>query len=223
MPTTSVQDKVKRNSKRKIALLGDSIFDNESYVLPGKAVIDQINQLHKNDWSAELLAVDGATTIDVPSQCLQVNEDITHIVVSIGGNDALNHIGVFEEAVSSVFEGMQYLWEIKDQFQKSYHEMLAHLVSLDKKITLCSIYNTCPGIEVPLLTALSVFNDVIFYEAFKLGAPVFDFRQTFNSPSDYSSISPIEPSETGGMKIAKAISSLMETHDFSINNTVIYC
>jgi hypothetical protein len=64
MTTTSVQDQVKRNSIRRIALLGDSIFDNEPYVLPGKAVIDQINQLNKNDWSAELLAVDGATTRD---------------------------------------------------------------------------------------------------------------------------------------------------------------
>ncbi len=222
MSNTLIQDRVQYNKEIRVALMGDSIFDNESYVLPDKAVIDYINELDNRNWSAELLAVDGATTADVPRQCLQVNEDITHLVISIGGNNALGYVGVFGEKVSSVYQGVQYLSAIKERFQKSYQDMLADLLSLDKKIALCTIYNTCPEVEVPLLTALSVFNDVIFCEAFKLGVPVLDFRLTFNSPSDYSSISPIEPSETGGLKIAKVMSSLMETHDFSSNNSVIY-
>ena len=222
MANTSIQDKGKRNNERKVALMGDSIFDNKPYVSPGTAVIDQIILLNKDNWNAELLAVDGATAKDVPNQCLGVNEDITHLVISIGGNNALGYIGVFEKTVSSVYEGMQSLSEIKSQFQKAYQEMLADILALDKKIALCTIYNTCPGVEVPLLTALSVFNDIIFHEAFKLGVPVLDFRQTFNSPSDYSSISPIEPSETGGIKIAKVLQNLMESHDFSTKRSVIY-
>lgn len=215
-------NKLRGSQERKVALLGDSIFDNESYVLPGKAVIDQTDMLEKDGWSAKLLAVDGAITEDVPVQCLEVTNDITHLIVSVGGNDALGYVGIFEEAVSSVYEGMQYLTEIRNQFQVSYQKMLAEVCSFDRKFALCTIYNTSPGVEVPLLTALSVFNDVIFYEAFKLGFPVLDFRQTCNSPSDYSSISPIEPSEIGGMKIANAIKRLMEKHDFSTNQSSIY-
>ncbi len=79
MTNISTQDQVACESKRRIALLGDSIFDNEPYVLPGKAVIDQINELDNRNWSAELLAVDGATTADVPGQCLQVNDDVNVI------------------------------------------------------------------------------------------------------------------------------------------------
>ncbi|MFT5700926.1 MAG: hypothetical protein ACI8ZB_003811 [Desulforhopalus sp.] len=224
MPNGLIQekDKNKCNTERKVALLGDSIFDNESYVLPGEAVIDQVNLLDKVGWSAELLAVDGAVTKDVSSQCERVTEDMTHIVVSIGGNNALGYISVFEKNISSVYEGMQVLAAIKDQFQKSYQEMLKEVVSLDMNLVLCTIYNTCPGVEIPLLTALSVFNDVIFHEAFKLGVPVLDFRQTFNNPSDYSSVSPIEPSEAGGVKIAKVLQNLMELHDFSTKRSVVY-
>lgn len=222
MLNMTLENKIKSKKENRVALLGDSIFDNEPYVSPGEAVIDHINQLNKNGWNAELLAVDGAVTKDVSTQCQEVDADVTHLVISIGGNNALSYVGIFDEKVSTVYQGVQYLSAIKERFQKSYQEMLADILSLDKKIALCTIYNTCPGVEVPLLTALSVFNDVIFQEAFKLGVPVLDFRQTFNSPSDYSAISPIEPSETGGMKTAKAIKSLMETHDFSSNNSVIY-
>lgn len=218
--------KIGRNRKakkvKKVALFGDSIFDNESYVLPGGAVIDQVNLLDKVGWSAELLAVDGAVTKDVSSQCDRVTEDMTHIVVSIGGNNALGYISIFEENVSSVYEGMQVLAAIKDQFQKSYQEMLKKVVSLDMNLVLCTIYNTCPGVDIPLLTALSVFNDVIFYEAFKLGVPVLDFRQIFSRPDDYSSLSPIEPSEIGGKKIAEILKQLIETHDFSSRRSLIY-
>ncbi|SHO49215.1 SGNH/GDSL hydrolase family protein [Desulfopila aestuarii] len=222
MQNMAFEKKAEIKTVNRVALLGDSIFDNEQYVLPGEAVIDQINLLDRASWNAELLAVDGAVLKDVSTQCQKVDEKINHVIVSIGGNNALGYISIFEETVSSVYEGMQYLSEIKYEFQKSYQEMLAEVVSLDKKVALCTIYNTCPGVEVPLLTALSVFNDVIFYEAFKLGFPVLDFRHTCNSPSDYSSISPIEPSETGGLKIAKVIKNLMEKRDFSICKSVIY-
>jgi hypothetical protein len=222
MQKTVKVNKLSKSKENKIALLGDSIFDNGCYVFPGTAVIDHINQLEKKGWTAELLAVDGAITKDTPSQFLKINDEISHLVISIGGNDALGYVGVFEEAVSSVYEGMQYLTVIRDQFEVSYKGMLAQVTALNKKFALCTIYNTCPGVELPLLTALSVFNDVIFKEAFKLGVPVLDFRQTFTDPTDYSTVSPIEPSETGGKKIAKVLKLLMEMHDFSDERSVIY-
>jgi hypothetical protein len=216
------KDNRERISK-KVALLGDSIFDNEPYVEPGEAVINKVNMLNGVGWSAELLAVDGAITKDVWNQCRQVADDTTHLIVSTGGNDALSCIGVFGKSVSTIDEAMQVFAILKEQFRKSYQEMLGELLLLKRNLTLCTIYDSCPGVESSLLSALSFFNDVIFTAAFKLGLPVIDFRQIFSHPNDYSSVSPIESSEIGGEKIAQVLKQVMESHDFSKGQSVVYC
>lgn len=208
--------------ERKVALLGDSIFDNEVYVARGESVIEQIGKIEKKDWHAELLASDGAITRDIAQQCTQVGEDITHIFVSCGGNDALGYINVFEEQCSSMLGAMHRLTEIKNYFQHSYQEMLDSIIKLNRKLVICTIYDSSPDIEEELLTALTIFNDTIFKEAFKLGVPVIDLRLIFDQTTDYSSVSPIEPSEIGGWKIAKAIAYVVESHDFNTKNSVIY-
>lgn len=208
--------------EKKVALLGDSIFDNEVYVARGESVIEQIGKINKKDWHAELLALDGAITRDVSQQCAQVDQDITHIFVSCGGNDALGYINVFEEKCSSMIQAMHRLTEIKIHFQECYQDMLVSILKLNKKISVCTIYDSSPEIEEELLTALTIFNDIIFKEAFKLGLPVIDLRLIFDQPEDYSSVSPIEPSEIGGRKIAKAIAYVVENHDFNTKNSVVY-
>lgn len=222
MQSKIIDQSAECNSEKKVALLGDSILDNASYVSSGMAVIDHVNGLDRKGWSAELLAVDGAITKDVSSQCRNIRKDTTHLVVSAGGNDALGYLSVFEENVSSVYEGMQFLEEIKNNFHISYKTMLEDLVSLNKSVVICSIYNSFPKVDTPLLAALSLFNDVIFHEAFLYGFPVLDFRHTFINPRDYSSESPIEPSEVGGGKIAHALKGLIESHDFSIAKSSVY-
>ena len=53
---------------KHVVLLGDSIFDNASYV-PGKQpVIDQLRGQLPTSWEATLLAVDGDVTKDVLKQ-----------------------------------------------------------------------------------------------------------------------------------------------------------
>ena len=73
-----------------IDLLGDSIYDNQSYVEQGDSVIDQISAI--SPVHVALHAVDGHTTTD----CRLVLEDLgndpkptTGACISIGGNDAL--------------------------------------------------------------------------------------------------------------------------------------
>ena len=74
-----------------VILLGDSIFDNAPYV-PGKPpVVEQLQSLLPGGWEATLLAVDGHVTNDVPGQLARLPEDSTHLVVSVGGNDALQN------------------------------------------------------------------------------------------------------------------------------------
>ena len=77
-------------------LVGDSMFDNASYVPGELPVIDQLRGFLPKDWRATLLAVDGDITADVANQLRNLPNDATHIVVSSGGNDALfaNAFGV---------------------------------------------------------------------------------------------------------------------------------
>ena len=84
-----------------IALLGDSIFDNAPYTEGGPAVIDHLRAILPSGHSADLLAVDGAIIQDVGTQLQRLNPHHTHLVLSIGGNDALQNAGILELAVTS--------------------------------------------------------------------------------------------------------------------------
>jgi hypothetical protein len=77
-----------------IVLLGDSIFDNSPYTAGGPDVISQVRQLLPEDWRASLLAVDGAMTKDVAFQLRRLPQDASHLVLSVGGNDALTSSSV---------------------------------------------------------------------------------------------------------------------------------
>ena len=70
--------------------------------------------------------------------------------------------------------------------------------------------------------ALSLFNDVIVRELAVARVPILDLRPICNAPEDYSSISPIEPSEIGGGKIARALRDVLLQHDFATDKPVIY-
>ena len=69
---------------------------------------------------------------------------------------------------------------------------------------------------------MSIFNDVILREGIRLGLPFLDLRLICDEKSDYSELSPIEPSEAGGAKIAEAIKRVVMGHDFSQRESVVY-
>ena len=85
-----------------VVLIGDSIFDNSRYTEEGPDVVSQVRGLLPPGWEATLLAVDGATTDDVARQIRGLPEQATHLVLSVGGNNALKHIGILETSVSSM-------------------------------------------------------------------------------------------------------------------------
>jgi len=53
-----------------------------------------------------------------------------------------------------------------------------------------------------------MFNDVILRAAFHWRLPVIDLRLICSEPSDYAN--PIEPSGSGGAKIARAIAATLD-------------
>ena len=65
-----------------------------------------------------------------------------------------------------------------------------------------------------------VFNDTIMREVFAHGLPLVDLRLIFNDDSDYAN--DVEPSVKGGAKIARVITELVTTHDFTRRRSEIY-
>ena len=79
-----------------IALLGDSIFDNSSYTGGEPDVVTHLRALLPTGARATLLAVDGSITQSLTEQVRRVPADATHLVVSIGGNDALQYLDLLD-------------------------------------------------------------------------------------------------------------------------------
>ena len=206
----------------RIALLGDSIFDNSSYV-PGEApVITQLQDLLPPGWSATLLAVDGASAADVRHQMEDMDQDVTHVVVSAGGNDALNESQILSQRVGSVAEAARVIAQARSRFRRSYQDMLERVLRGRSSAAFCTVYDAIPGLGEAERTALMAFNDVILRAASGVRAPVIDLRMVCNEAADYSSVSPIEPSSRGGAKIAHIIAHVVTHHDFSYGRSVVY-
>ena len=92
-----------------VVLIGDSIFNNAAYARGGPDVVSQVRALLPNGWEATLLAVDGSTTDQVAGQLRQLPRRATHLVLSIGGNDALQHLGILETPSTSIAKSVEAL------------------------------------------------------------------------------------------------------------------
>ncbi|HEU4782926.1 MAG TPA: GDSL-type esterase/lipase family protein [Ktedonobacterales bacterium] len=124
-----------------VVLLGDSIFDNQSYVQPGEPdVIRQLRAHLPADWEATLLAVDGSVTTDIRRQLAHLPTDATHLVISVGGNDALGQLDVLTSPATSVAEAIARLAAIQYQFEPTYRSMLDAVLAYRLPTAVCTIY-----------------------------------------------------------------------------------
>jgi hypothetical protein len=193
-----------------VVLLGDSVFDNAAYVRGSPDVVQQLRRGLPEGWEATLLAVDGHVTTDVPRQLSRLPDNATHLVVSVGGNDALRASGVIEHPVQSVAEAIDLLADVRERFQTAYSAMLDVVLAVGRPTALCTIYD--PRYPDPqrrrlATTALALLNDVITREAFARRFTLIDLRVLCNEDADFAN--PIEPSVRGGQKIADAIAAFL--------------
>ncbi len=130
-----------------IVLLGDSIFDNAVYVPGRPPVIEQLRSWLPAEWRATLLAVDGAVTDSVARQMARLPDDATHLVISVGGNDALGYSGIVYDETSTAAEGFQLLAEAHFKFRQDYQAMLRVVLEESKPTVVCTIYDSVP--ELP--------------------------------------------------------------------------
>ena len=192
-----------------LVLLGDSIFDNAAYVPDGPAVINHIQAMLPEGWRATLVARDGDMVRHVSEQIPYIPVNATHLVLSVGGNDALDSIDSLSRPTETVRMALGHLNEIRSGFRRAYRAMLWQLLDLQRPLAVCTIYDAVPNLSTDLQTALCLFNDTIVREAHAAHVPIIDLRNICTEAGDYSAISPIEPSAQGGEKIAKAIAAML--------------
>ena len=189
-----------------LILLGDSILDNAAYTDGGPAVIDHMQQQLPQGWRATLGAVDGSTTEDIYPQLAALGPDATHLLLSVGGNNALMCSDILDTPVTSTAQGLTMMSALARNFDLAYRRVVQ--ACLDRKLPLvvCTIYHGNfpePDYQQRAAVALTVFNDVIIRVATEHRLRVIDLRSVCTLPDDYAN--PIEPSASGGAKIARAI------------------
>lgn len=208
---------------KNLVLLGDSILDNGIYVNGGPDVCQQVREKLPKGWRAALLARDGSVTDQVQVQLKSLPDSATHLLISCGGNDALQRFDLLDNFVNTVAEALALIGEAAEIFQQSYRSMLARAIATGLPTAVCTIYH--PNFDDSktqrvACAALALFNDVILLEAFAHRVPVLDLRLIFTQPEDYAN--PIEPSVFGGAKLADGIRRLFSNHKFKSKSTCIY-
>jgi hypothetical protein len=197
-----------------LVLLGDSIFDNGVYTGGGPDVVSQVREFLPSGWEASLLAVDGATTDNIAAQIERLPGAATHLVLSVGGNNALTEasrlgISFFADPGTSSAIALGSLADIADDFERGYRSVIDLCLVPALPLSVCTIYNGCfpdEAYQRMASVALMLFNDVILRVAIEHGLPVIDLRLVCAAPEDYAN--PIEPSSVGGGKIARMIVAL---------------
>lgn len=189
-----------------VILLGDSIFDNGSYTAGQPAVIAQVRDSLPTGWKATLLAVDGATTEGIPSQLARRPADATHLVLSIGGNNALMRQDLLDMPVRSTADAFTLFSSVIQHFEAAYRKAVAACLKPGLPLVVCTIYNgrfQDAAYQQRVAVAIAAFDDAIIRIGVEKQLKVIELRHICDSAQDYAN--PIEPSSVGGAKIAKAI------------------
>jgi lysophospholipase L1-like esterase len=198
-----------------LALLGDSIFANRAYV-SGPEVAALVRVALPGDWEVTLLAQDGAMLSDIRVQLSRLPPNVTHLVISAGGNDALRQAMRLQERVETVWEAVFRLAKAREQFWQDYRLMLDLAQRARLPVAVATIYDPRfpePEWRLAGATALAVLNDCITREAVTRQLSLIDLRVICNDDIDFATA--IEPSVRGGTKIARAIAELVRDGEAS--------
>ena len=205
------------NLIKAVDLFGDSIFDNAVYVDgPENSVSGHLRRISPMD--VRLNAVDGFVTDDVTRK--MEREFHTRYgranggIISVGGNDALSIVDEFMSPVVNILDAFERIHPHLIRFEASYDRMLKKMLEHFEleNLRVCTIYDAIPVsrsgyLTESMLMGLNLYNGVITKLANRHKVAVLDLRNICTEDSDYSEVSPIEPSFSGGLKIAKAINA----------------
>ena len=153
-PSAFAMTKTSQLMNKHVVLLGDSVFANAAYVGGGPDVITQLRQRLPSTWRATLLAVDGSIMAAIPGQLERVPADASHLLLSIGRNDALGYSAVLAAPSRSVADGLEQLADVRERFQREYRGMFETLMQQGLPAAVCTIYDPatpsrCGGVSAP--------------------------------------------------------------------------
>ena len=106
--------------KRSLALIGDSILDNWPYTAPEPSTAMHLERLLGEEWEIRVVARDGSRIADVHDQLRALDGRPDLAVLSVGGNDAVPHIGLLNRPASNSSEVLDELVAIGDEFARRY-------------------------------------------------------------------------------------------------------
>jgi hypothetical protein len=193
-----------------IVLLGDSILDNGAYTGGQPDVIAQLRRVLPRHWKATLLARDGATTAGIPDQLARLPRDATHLVLSVGGNNALMRQNLLQAPAASTADAVALLADAIQEFDTAYRKAIAACLAHRLPLAICTIYNgNFEDVRYRRLTrtAIALFNDAILRVAVENRLQAIELRMVCSRPEDYAN--QIEPSSIGAAKIARAIAAVV--------------
>ena len=206
-------------ANKRVILLGDSIIDNGAYVRPGEPDVAKQLQALLPDYAIIKRALDGAISADVQNSQVADLESTDCIMLSGGGNDALQHLDLLEAATKTTAKDVLVrLCAIREEFRRTYASLLDRLARTRARVMVLTVYNPCfdgHGMDATYQqaaeSAISIFNDVIQQEAHRRSFNVLELRTLFTDHTDYANS--IEPSVIGGAKLAKAMCAwVKESH-----------
>lgn len=187
------------NNDKTYILLGDSIIKNNSYVKNGKAVEDILNE--KTNGNIRCYAKDDSTIVDVYNQLDSIpknmNKQTTSIFLSVGGNNILQNYADKDISVKDI--------RILDPIFNAYKILVKSIQTKmnDSKLVLLDIYYPTNIKFSQYKPVLEEWNKLISDFASTNNLPLIKISNILIEATDFTLN--IEPSESGGEKIANNI------------------
>ena len=192
-----------------LALFGDSILDNAPYTGGHPDTTSHLQRILGEAWTVRRYARDGAVMRDIPQQLSESKERPTIGVLSVGGNDLTQHLGILDQRASNSGAVFDHLGKIVDGFEREYVRVAEQVKDKAQRTILCTIYEV--QLEPAVLAQraripLAAVNDRIIRTAAQFGVEVLELRLVCTEPTDF--VQQIEPSAHGAEKIARAVASV---------------
>ena len=191
-----------------LVLLGDGILANGAHTRQEPDTASTIQQLLPG-WTVSLLASEGSPIAAVSTQLQRLPANADLVVLSVGGNDAMEHTDILQQPAVSSGETLDALIKMVEGFTDRYDGVVKTVRDRAPRVVLCTIYepplvgkNTASRARI-LLTLL---NDRILRTAYRWGLDVLDLRAICTSPGDFTL--QIAPSAAGAAKIGRAIAAI---------------
>jgi lysophospholipase L1-like esterase len=182
-------------NKKTIILLGDSVFNNNSYVEKGKAVNEILQKNADENTTIISLARNDSTINNIYQQLENVNIDLndklTTVFLSVGGNDIMN---LQQQNLDTTFE--------------KYKTLIGAITTKlpNVKLVLLNIYYPANTSKYDSLIDKWNTNIDLDYEYNNKNIYILNLANLLKESSDF--VFDIEPSITGGEKIANKILSM---------------